>query len=95
MTMSARADHLGESGRALADAGRLIERAAHAAGPESPTLGRVVAAITAVRLGARVIPAAGRLLRRYPRGSLLFGAALAGALYLWRSPLARSRGRPG
>ena len=88
MGMSAHADHLGESGRTLADAGRLIERAAHAVGPESPTLGRVAAAITAVRLAVRVVPAAGRLLRRYPVGSLLFAAGVVGALYLWRSPRA-------
>ncbi len=84
--MSVDPDHLGWSGSKLADAGRLAERAAHAIGPGSSALGRVVAAVSVVKLGARVLPAGGRLLRRYPVASVLVVAGFLGALYLAREP---------
>ena len=91
--MSVDPDSLGESGNRLADAGRLAERAAHAVGPASSTLGRIAAAVSVVQLAVRLIPAGGRLLRRYPVASLLLVAGALGALYLAREPqdLPRSR----
>ena len=82
--MSVDPDHLGRSGGTLADAGHLLERIAHAVGPASPTLGRVAAAISIARLGARLLPTGGRLLRRHPVGSLLVVAGVLGAVYLLR-----------
>lgn len=79
-------EHLGRSGRGLADTGHLLERAAHAVHPASSAIGRVAAAITVVRLGARLIPAGGRLFRQYPVASLLVVAGFLGALYLARAP---------
>ena len=78
-------DHLGRSGGTLADAGHLLERIALAVGPLSPALGRVAAAISIARLGARLLPAGGRFLRRHPVGSVLVVAAgVLGAVYLLR-----------
>lgn len=83
------------SGRTLADAVMLIERAAHTVAPSSSILGRIVAAASVARLGARLIPVGGRLLRRYPAGSLLAAAGFLGALYLIRASRAPLRPRPG
>lgn len=88
-------DQLGHSGGTLAELGYLAERAAHVVGPASSALGRVAAAISVVRLGTRLIPAGGRLLRRYPAGSLLVVAGFLAALYLLRSPPQPSHPPPG
>jgi hypothetical protein len=82
--MSVDPDRLGQSGGTLADAGHLLERVAHALGPASPMLGRVAAAVSIARLGARLLPAGGRMLRRHPLGSLLVVAGVLGAFYLLR-----------
>jgi len=88
-------DHLGHSGGTLADAGRLLERVAHAIGPASPTLGRLAAAISVVRLGARLLPAGGRFFKRHPVGSVLVVAGMLGAVYLLRPPPLSPRQRLG
>lgn len=95
--MSVDPDQLRQSGRKLSETGTLVERAVHAARTSNSTLGRIAAAISVVELGARVIPAAGRLLRRYPVGSLLLVAGFVGALYVMsarqaahRPPLSRA-----
>lgn len=93
--MSVDPDRLGWSGSRLADVVQLVERAAHVIGPASSALGRVTAAISVVKLGARVLPAGGRLLRRYPLASVLVAAGLLGALYLAREPRRSPRPRPG
>lgn len=80
--MSVDPNDLRRTGRTLSDTGALVDRAAHAAKPSSSTLGRIAAAISIVQLGARLLPAGGRLLRRYPVGSLLIVVGLLGALYL-------------
>lgn len=84
--MSFDPDHLGRSGRGLADTGRLLEWVSLAVHPESSTLGRVAAAAAVARLGARLGPAGGRLLRRHPVASALVAAGLLAALYLARTP---------
>lgn len=84
--MSVDPDHLDRSGGALADAGYLLERIAHAVGPASPTLGRVAAAISIARLGAPLLPAGGRFVRRHPLGSVLVVAGVLGVVYLLRPP---------
>ena len=81
-TMSVDPDRLRWSGRVLADAATLVEKAAHTVSPSSSAFGRVAAAVSVVELGARLIPAGGRLLRRYPVGSLLVIAGVVGALYV-------------
>lgn len=93
--MSVDADQLGRSGGTLADTGHLLERIAHAVGPASPMLGRVAAAVSIVRLGARLLPAGGRLVRRYPVGSALVAAGILGVVYLLRSQASSSRSRRG
>lgn len=95
ISMSVDPDHLGWSGSRLADVGHLVERAAHAIGPASSTLGRIAAAISVVKVGARVLPAGGRLLRRYPVASALVAVGFLGALYLAREPRRSPRLRPG
>ena len=91
--MSVDPDRLGWSGNKLAEAGRLAERAAHVIGPASSALGRLTAAVSAVRLGVRVIPAGGRLLRRHPVASALVVVAALGALYLAAEPRRSARPR--
>lgn len=93
--MSVDPDHLGQSGGTLADAGYLLERIAHAVGPASPTLGRVAAAISIARLGARLLPAGGRIFRRHPVGSVLVVAGVLGAIYLLRPVAFSPRQRLG
>ena len=93
--MSIDPDRLGESGKWLADAGRLAERAAHALGPASSLLGRLAAAVSVAQLATQMLPAGGRLLRRHPVACLLVVAGLAGALYLAQEPPHSSRLRLG
>ena len=82
-------DHLGRSGGMLSDFGRLLERAAHAAGPASSMAGRLAAALSVVQLGGRLIPSGGRLVRRHPVGSMLVLAGVLGTVYLSRAPRRR------
>lgn len=89
--MSVNPERLRQSGRRLADAGDLLQWAAHAVHPASSVLGRVTAAASVLRLGSRLLPAGERLLRRHPVGSLLVVAGLLGALYLARSPRTPAR----
>lgn len=91
--MSVDADHLGRPGGTLADAGHLLERIADAVGPASPMLGRVAAAVSIAQLGARLIPAGGRLIRRHPVGSTLVVAGILGFVYLLRPRATSPRSR--
>lgn len=86
--MSIHSESLSRSGRTMADAGRLLEWGAHAVHPATSALGRIAAWVYVAKLGARLIPAGGRLLRRHPAASLLVMAGFLGALYL-----AREQGR--
>jgi hypothetical protein len=92
--MSVDTERPGQSGGILADTGYLIERIAHAFAPASPMLGRVAAAVSIARLGTRLVPAGGRMIRRHPVGSALLAAGMIGAVYLLRSQATASRSRP-
>jgi hypothetical protein len=82
---------LHHSARTVSDAGAFFERAAHAARPSASSIGRVGAAITAVRLGARLLPAGRRLFNRYPVAATLIIAGSIAALYWGRSMRSSSR----
>lgn len=81
------------SAQTVSHTGALLESAAHAAKPTTSPLGRVGAAISIARLGARLLPEARRLFRRYPLVSALTVAGMIGAMYLSRS--ARHGAAPG
>jgi hypothetical protein len=83
----------GSLGRSIADAGALLERATRLTHPSISSLGRLGAAVSAVRLSARLLPVGRRLLARNPLlGSLLI-AGLVTAFFATRSM--RARPRPG
>jgi hypothetical protein len=84
--MSANSNTPGEPTGAASDASALIEKAAGAANPTRSTVGRISAAISAISLGARVLPIGLRLLRRYPVAS---GLAVVGVI--WAVLAARSQ----
>jgi hypothetical protein len=84
--MSANPNTLDESAGAASDASAFVEKAAGVANPARSTKGRITAAVSAVSLGTRVLPAGLRLLRRYPVAS---SVALAGVI--WAALAARSR----
>jgi hypothetical protein len=81
-----RIDHasVGTSARTLSHAGALIERAVHAVHPSGSALGRLGAVLAAARLGARLLPQAKRLLRRYPVAGTLAIAGVLGVMVLAR-----------
>jgi hypothetical protein len=76
--MSANSNTLGESSAVASDASALVERAAGAADPARSTVGRITAAVSAVSLGVRALPAGLRLFRRYP---LVSSLAVAGVIW--------------
>jgi len=84
--MSANPNTPDESAGAAPDASAFVENAAGAANPARSTTGRITAAVSAVSLGARVLPAGLRLFRRYPVASRL---AVAGVI--WAALAARLR----
>ena len=78
-------DDIAHPGRAVSDAGAFIERATHAAHPSNSSLARLGAAVSAIRLAARLLPAGRRLLRRNPVAGTLLIIGIAGGLYLARA----------
>lgn len=88
--MSVHFESFSRSGRTMADAGRLLQWGTHAVHPATSALGRIAAGVYAAQLGARLIPAAGRLLRRHPVASSLVLVGFLGALYLAREQEGRS-----
>jgi len=84
-------DRVREPVKTASEAGAFVEKAAGAAQPSTSTLGRVGAAATAVKLGARLVPAAWRLLKRYPVASALGAAGLIWAVYLMRATRTSAR----
>ncbi len=82
----------GQSAQTASEAGAFVEKAAGAAAPTNSMLGRVGAAVSAVQIGARLLPAAWRFMKRYPVASSLTIAGLIWAAYTMR-PNARSSER--
>lgn len=81
--MGTNADNLRDSVRVASDNGTFVAKGAGAVDPSNPVLGRVATAASAVTLGAQLLPAAGRLFKRYPVISILGIAMLAGAATYW------------
>jgi hypothetical protein len=73
-----------ESAQTASDAGAFVQKAAHVGDGSSSAIGRVGAAASAVSVGARLLPAGMRLLRRYPIAGTLVVAGIALAIYSLR-----------
>ena len=74
-----------------AKAGSFVEKVASAGSPERTTLGRIGKTAAAVQLGARLLPALWRFIRRHPVGGAVAIAAVAGVAYLVREDYVRDR----
>jgi hypothetical protein len=73
-----------ESAQTASDASAFVQKAAHLSNESNSMIGRVGAAASAVSLGARLLPAGVRLLRRYPVLGTLVVAGIALAVYSMR-----------
>ena len=78
------------SAHRAADAGEVVGDVAGLADRSQSVFGRVGFALSAVKLGIRLVPAGIRLVQRYPLGAALTVAGVAWWLYSTRST--RSRG---
>src|SRR3569832_687480 len=72
-----------ESAKPASDASAFVQKAAHVSDDSNSVIGRVGAA-AAVSLGARLLPAGLRFLRRYPIAGTLVVAGIALAVYSLR-----------
>ncbi len=82
--MTIEPDDVVNSARAVSDAGAFVEQTARATTPDHSMLGRVVEAVSVIRLGARLLPAGWRMFKRYPLTSTLGVVGLMLAVYLMR-----------
>jgi hypothetical protein len=74
------------------DTGAFVQKAAGAAAPSGSMVGRVVDTAAAAKVGARLIPAAWRMIKRYPLGtSLIIIGLVAAASLLPRGTLTRHK----
>ena len=73
-----------ESAKTASDASAFVQKAAHVSDDSNSVIGRVGAAASAVSLGARLLPAGLRFLRRYPIAGTLVVAGIALAVYSLR-----------
>jgi len=80
-----------EAAEVTAKTGSFVEKVAAAGSPERATLGRIGKAAAAVQLGARVLPAFWRFVKRHPVGGSVAVAALVGVAYLMRRDYLRDR----
>jgi hypothetical protein len=87
--MSINAEDLNPTGKTISDAGSFVEKTADATRGSRSRLGRVGAALTGVKLGARLLPLGLRVFRRYPLASALAVVGVVFVVYAMRS--ARSR----
>ena len=78
-----------DSGNALSQAGTVVEKAAQTTRSKS-VLARAGSAMSALTLGARVLPAARRLVKRNPLMGTLVIAATIGALLVLYSRRSRA-----
>lgn len=86
--MKTTAESVQETARTASDASELTEKAAKAAAGTTSTVGRAAAAVSGVRLGARLLPAAARVFRQYPLASSLVAA---GVLWIAYAKLSKRR----
>ncbi len=71
--------------KVASDTGAFVQRVAGAAAPTRSMAGRVIDTAVAAKAGARLLPAALRLFKRYPlRSSLITIGLISAASLLWR-----------
>ena len=79
--MELKSGALADAGYTLAQAGTIVGKAAEIKQSDS-ALGQTMSGITALMIGARLVPGAGRLFRRNPFLGTLLIAGTLGALFL-------------
>lgn len=73
----------GEAAQVAADAGAFVEKVASAGNPDSASLARLGKGVGALQLGARLLPAGLRFIKRHPvTGSMAIVALIGGAYWL-------------
>jgi hypothetical protein len=82
------AESVQDAARTASVASEFTEKTAKTAADTTSATGRVLAAVSSVRLGARLLPAAIRLFRRYPLASSL---VVGGVLWIAYSNLSKRR----
>jgi hypothetical protein len=80
-----------EAADVAAQTGSFVEKVASAGSPERATLGRIGKSAAAVKIGARLLPALWRFIKRHPVGGSVAIAALVGVTYWIRTDYARDR----
>lgn len=80
-----------ETADVAAQAGSFVEKVASAGSPDHGALGRVGKSVAAVRIGARLLPALWRFVKRHPVGGSVALVALVGVAYWMRTDYARDR----
>jgi hypothetical protein len=88
-TMNTQPHDGGQSAQTASQAGAFVEKAAGAAAPSNSMLGRVGAAASAIKIGAKLLPGAWRMMKRYPVTSSLAIAGLLWAATYAMGPRAR------
>ena len=73
-----------DGAQVASDAGSMVEKVSNAANPSRSALGRVGATAAAVRMGARLLPAAWRFFKRHPAVGSLLLVTVIGVAYLAR-----------
>jgi hypothetical protein len=76
---------LDESAQTASDASAFVQKAAHVSDDSNSLIGRVGATASAMSLGARLLPAGLRFLRRYPVAGTLVVAGVVLVAYSLRS----------
>ena len=80
----------GEAAEVAAQTGSFAEKVAAARSPARTTLGRIGEGAAAVKLGARLLPAFWRFIRRHPVGGPVALLAVLGVAYWMRTDYVRS-----
>jgi len=80
-----------EAADVAAKTGSFVEKVASAGSPERAALGRIGKGAAAVQIGARLIPAAWRFVKRHPMGGSVAIAALVWVAYMMRMDAAKDR----
>lgn len=85
----------GEAAEAAAQTGAFVEKVAAAGSPARATLGRIGKGAAAAKLGARVLPALWRFIKRHPVGGPVALVAVLGVAYWVRTDYIRERSAIG